>query len=84
MAKKYVVEYATNGYGWTKEYNRLEEFEAFIDENRREIYASISVWDATGKSFIFLKRILTHTPEIDMLHNVVRDMRTTTKKAKGV
>jgi hypothetical protein len=82
--KKYVVDYCSGatGYGWSKEYDRLDEFESFIDEMRREITAHVSVWDNTLKDFIFYKRALCYEPETDMLKAIDRDMRTKNRKWK--
>lgn len=81
---KYTVHYASGatGYGWRKEYARLDEFEGFIDSIRREYTASVTVWDDTLREFIFWKDCLTHECRIDRLNNLFRDMRTTTREAK--
>ena len=81
---KYTVDYVSGatGYGWSQEYDRLDEFEDFIDEMRKEYTAKVTVWDSELKTFIFWKNTLTFEPEKDMLHDVMRDMRTKTRKVK--
>ena len=83
--KKYTVSYCSGatGYGWEQEYDRLDEFESFVDYIRQEYTAYLDVWDNTLHDFIFLKRVLTYTPEIDLLQRHDRDMRTTSRKRKG-
>ena len=82
--KKYSVDYVSGatGYGWSIEYNRLDEFEGFINEMRHEYTAAVRVWDYSLKQFIFWKDCLEWKPSIDLLHSVVRDMRTTDRKIK--
>lgn len=55
MSKKYVVNYCSGstGYGWSKEYDRLDEFEDFVNEKRRDYTARVTVWDDSVKGFIF-------------------------------
>lgn len=83
--KKFIVDYASanTGYGWTREFDRLEEFEGFIKESRGERYVLISVWDNTLGNFIYYRRNSLQ-PDVDMLSNLFRDMRTTTREAKRV
>ena len=82
--KKYSVDYCSGatGYGWSHEYDRLDEFEDFIDEMRNEYTASVRVFDYDLGEFIFWKRTLSYKPEIDMLHDLFRDMRTTNRRMK--
>ena len=82
--KKYTVHYCSGatGYGWTTEFDCLNEFEGFVDEMRTCYTAFCSVWDDGIKDFIFYKRVLEYKPEIDMLRGSDRDMRTTTRKRK--
>lgn len=84
--KKYRVYYcsAPTGYGWEQEYDRISEFESFVNEMRREPTAEVSVWDAELGDFIFWKRAMRYDPCIDMLRGSSRDLRTTTRKAKAV
>ncbi len=81
--KKYTVTYVSGatGYGWSQQYDRLDEFEDFIDEMRNEYTAAVRVWDEDLKRFIFWKKALS-TPSIDMLADMMRDMRTATRKTK--
>jgi hypothetical protein len=83
--KKYTVKYCSGstGYGWEKQYDRLDEFEDFVDEIRREYTASLKVWDETLQEFIFWKDCLTFKCYIDRLHDFRRDMRTTTRISKA-
>ena len=83
MEKKYKVVYCSGatGYGWEQSYDRLDEFEDFVDEMRSVWTASLKVWDNSLKRFIFYKRALSY-PETDELSNVVRDFRTTTREIK--
>lgn len=82
--KKYTVSYCmgATGYGWRKQYDRLEEFEDFVDEIRGEYSAYLSVWDDMLQDFIFWKDCLEFKPRIDRLHDFRRDMRTTTRISK--
>lgn len=82
--KKYTVSYTSGatGFGWDKEYDRLDEFEDFIREMRREITARVTVWDAELEQFVFWKDCLSYTPRKDMLADQFRDFRTTTRKMK--
>ena len=83
MLKKYIVDYcsASTGYGWSREYDRLDEFEDFINECRQNYSAKVRVVDATLKKIIF-KKGCSWKPEIDMLHDIMRDMRTSDRKMK--
>lgn len=82
--KKYSVSYCSGAtcFGWTEEHDRLDEFEDFIDEMRNEYTASVRVFDYSLGEFIFYKRALSFEPEEDLLHDLFRDMRTTTRKMK--
>ncbi len=82
---KYNVEYCSGatGYGWRKDFDRLDEFEAFIDAMRHEYTASVIVWDESRKQHIFWKDVLTFTPSIDDLQRSDRDYRTTTRSRKA-
>lgn len=86
MAKKYAVSYVAGatGYGWEEEFDRLDEFEGFVDEMRHEASAYVIVWDNEIQKFIFWKECLTCKIKIDMLHDSSRDMRTKTRTKKGV
>ena len=83
--KKYSVTYVagSTGFGWEDEFDRLDEFEDFIDAMREEYTAAVSVWDNEAEKFIFKKNVLTRKCEIDFLHSWDRDMRTTTRKKKA-
>ena len=83
MHKKFIVDYCSGstGYGWTREYDRLDEFEEFINECRQNYSAKVQVFDTTMNAFIF-KKGCSWKPEVDMLHNLFRDMRTTTREIK--
>ncbi len=84
MAKKYSVSYTSGatGFGWDKEYDRLEDFEDFINDKRKDYTAKVTVFDNTLKDFIFWKNALTYNIDTDRLHDFSRDMRTTTRKRK--
>lgn len=84
MSKKYVVNYysGSTGYGRSKEYDRLDEFEDFVDEMRREYTARVTVWDESVHEFIFWKDCLSYKPYIDKLSDPFRDRRTISKKCK--
>lgn len=84
MARKYSVSYTSGatGFGWNKEYDRLEDFEDFINEKRKDYTAMVTVFDNTLNDFIFWKNTLTYNIKTDMLHNFSRDMRTITRKRK--
>ena len=81
---KYTVTYTSGstGYGWTEEYDRLADFEYFVDQMRDEYTAYITVFDNRLEEFIFWKDCLTFKPRIDMLHEFGRDMRTRTRHWK--
>ena len=82
--KKYSVQYCSGatGFGWEEEYDRLDEFEYFINHMRREFTAAVWVYDYQLGCFIFIKRTRTFEPEVDMLRSAVRDMRTKTRTVK--
>lgn len=82
--KKYSVQYCSGatGYGWEQEFDRLNEFESFVDEMRKEYTAAVWVWDNQLHDFIFIKRTLSYEPSVDLLHSIDRDLRTTTRKWK--
>lgn len=82
--KKYCVDYCSGatGYGWSEEHDRLDEFEDFINDMRKEFTAAVRVYDYQLGEFIFWKDTLTFEPRIDMLRCAVRDMRTKTRKVK--
>ena len=82
--KKYSVSYTSGatGFGWRQEYDRLDEFEEFINEKRKDYTADVSVWDETLQDFIFWKKALTYEPTVDMLADYSRDMRTVDRKFK--
>ena len=82
--KKYIVSYcsAPTGYGWKQEFDRLSEFEGFVDEMRRTLTAAVDVFDRELGDFIFWKDAFTYKPEIDMLSGLWRDMRTKDRKMK--
>ena len=69
------------GYGWRKEYERLEDFEDFVNEMRADAMANIAVWDNELYKYIFRKGY-GFKPEIDMLKSPFRDMRTTTRERR--
>ena len=83
--RKYMVDYCSGstGYCWTNYYDRLEEFEDFINETRHNYSAKVRVYETTLKQVIYQKGC-SWKPEIDMLSNVVRDMRTTDRNMKGI
>lgn len=83
MGMKYIIDYCSgsSGYGWTKKYDRLDEFEDFINECRQSYSAKVRVFDTTLNKVIFQKGC-SWTPSVDMLHDIHRDMRTTDRKMK--
>lgn len=83
--RKYSVAYASStGFGWEREYDRIDEFEDFVDEIRNEYTARLTVWDNQIKQFLFWKNCLTYNCKIDMLHSCDRDLRTLDRKRKVV
>lgn len=82
QVKKYTVDYysGATGYGWSREYDRLDEFESFINQMRHEVTACVSVWDNYLQDFIFYKRALCYEPETDLLRSTNRDLRTKDRK----
>ena len=83
--RKYTVSYASGatGFGWEHEYDRLDEFEDFVKEKERSDYtARVTVWDDELGKFVYWKDCLASKPRIDMLSDLFRDFRTTTRKMK--
>lgn len=82
--KKYSVSYVSGatGYGWIHEYDRLDEFEDFINEMRSNYTAKVTVYDNELQDVIFWKDVLTYKCDIDMLKSYDRDCRTSTRKRK--
>lgn len=80
--KKYSVSYVagSTGYGWENEYDRIDEFEDFVNEIRNEYTARLLVWDNEIEKFIFWKDCLTYKCKIDLLQSYDRDLRTKTRK----
>ena len=81
---KYIVDYSsTSGYGWTKEYDRVESVDGIVNEHRHNKYTGLTVYDCEHGDFIFWKDIFSG-PSIDLLgdHNA-RDLRTVTRMRKG-
>ena len=81
--KKYTVDFcsANTGFGWTKEYDRLADFEDFINECRNEYGWKVRVWDNELNKVIFQKGC-SWKPEVDILRDILRDMRTVTRRRK--
>lgn len=81
--KKYSVCYAcgTTHYGWSMEFDRLDEFENDVNECRRRNEVAFRVWDNELKKFIFYKRC-GEDSSVDMLGDVLRDMRTSDRTIK--
>ena len=84
--KKYSVDYVScpTGYGWSKEYDRIDEFEGFIKEVRHDRTKEVWVYDNELHDFIFIKRGGTYEIEKDMLAGSFRDLRTTTRMNKPI
>ena len=82
--KKYTVDYAcaTTGYGWTREFDRIDEFEDIVNKSRKNCSYAVSVRDNELQKFIFIKRCMTYKIEVDILSGIERDLRTTTRKRK--
>lgn len=82
--KKYTVNYTSGatGYGWEKKYERLDEFEDFINEKRKDYTARVTVWDEELEDFIFWKDTLTWDCEVDILKDSNRVCRTITRRRK--
>ena len=72
---KYFVSYASGatGFGWEKEYDRIDEFEYLIKEIDRSTY--FYVYDYEIKEIIYKKDCLDNKPTIDLLHKPLRDFR---------
>lgn len=83
MHKKYIVDFCSgsSGFGWTKEYDRLDEFEPFINEFRHEYSAKIMVFDTSLNKVIFQKGC-SWEPSVDLLCDMMRDMRTINRRMK--
>lgn len=82
--KKYCVEYCSGatGYGWSEEYDSLDEFEYLVNEMRHDVTAAVWVYDYKLGEYIFIKRTLTYEPEVDLFRSGSRDFRTKTRKCK--
>lgn len=80
--KKYSVTYVagSTGYGWEHEYDRIDEFEDFVNHIRNEYSAHLTVWDNEIEEFIFWKNCLTYKCKIDLLHSNARDLRTKSRR----
>ena len=83
--KKYSVDYTccSTGFGWSKEYDRIDEFDGFVKEARYERSYEVWVYDHEFHDFIFIKRGGTYEIQKDMLGSF-RDLRTTTRMPKPV
>lgn len=81
---KYTIYYhcITTGYGWRRDHSTLEEFEDFINEHRNERTTNLEVWDNTLCRRIFYKQGGNSEPVVDMLSNIMRDMRTRTREVR--
>lgn len=81
--KKYSVDYSScsTGFGWSKEYDLIDEFDGFIKEIRHNRTAEVWVYDHEYGDFIFIKRGGTYDIQKDMLGSF-RDLRTTTRMHK--
>lgn len=82
--KKYTVSYtsAPTGYGWIREFDRIDEFEDIVNDARGDCTRCVSVRDNELGKEIFFKRSMTYKIEVDMLSGIERDLRTTTRKRK--
>lgn len=80
---KYFVNYASaaTGYGWAHEYDHISDFEDFVNEQRTDATAYISVYDNELGKCIFRKGY-GYKPDVDFLKNPNRDLRTTTREHK--
>ena len=83
MARKYSVTYISGvmGFGWVHDYDRIDEFQNFVDEIRNEYSACLTVWDNELECFIFWKYCLSTKCEFDILHAFDRNFRATTRNA---
>lgn len=81
---KYSVDYCcgSTGYGWSKDFDTIDEVESFVDEHRNVCSAVIRVYDNQINQTIFWKRCGTFKPCVDFLDDFLRDLRTTTRKCK--
>lgn len=81
--EKYTVSYASGatGFGWEQNFKRLEDFEYFLKEKRYDRTAVLTVWDNEKEVFVFWKDAFSE-PTVDMLANIFRDFRTTTRQRK--
>jgi len=81
--KKYEISYTSGAtcYGWDRSCDTINEVEYLIEELRDTWNAMVHVWDNELHDFIFYKHALSN-PEIDLLRDYNRDLRTTTRKRK--
>ena len=66
--KRYSVEYISGatGYGWEQETDNLKEAKEMV----KAVYnytAEMWVWDNVMRDHVYLKRVLTHNPEINTI-----------------
>ena len=80
---KYTVDYSsTTGYGWVKDFERIEAVDSIVDEFRHNKYTRLTVWDNEHRDFIYWKDAFEREPYIDLLGDIFRDLRTTTRQIK--
>ena len=67
--KRYTINYSsTTGYGWKETSNSLSDYTSLIKMARnRDYYMHLVIWDDKKKDFVFWKRALQYTPDIDLL-----------------
>jgi hypothetical protein len=85
--KKYTVQYNASptsyGIDHTEEVDTITEVENLINEYKKMYQSAVRVFDSILNDYIFYKHIGTTTPEIDLIDNYKRDLRTTNRITKG-
>lgn len=80
---KYTVDYSsTTGFGWVKEFDRVDDVDKIVDDHRHDKYTRLTVWDNEHGDFIYWKDAFERDAYIDLLGDTFRDLRTTTRHVK--
>ena len=72
---RYTLEYCSGAtcYGWDEETDSREEAVSFVKSFSKIYSAYVGVWDKVKGKHIYLKRVLTFTPEIDEITEEVSE-----------
>lgn len=82
---KYMCSYRTcGGFENSIRTNNIEEVEIFVDGKRDIHSCEIIVFDTKLKDYIYFKNMYSYSPSVDMIFTSSRDLRTLSKKRKGL